>query len=89
MKYSNIVFLQDSEADEVLNILDEYGAQKAFEYLLQWDYGEHVIEEQKIDFYGRDFTPWGKNDRLFKKDNYVMTYNLSMGYIGLTKIFKW
>ena len=82
MKYSNIIFLQGEEANEVINILEKQGEQKAFDYLQQWNYGESPIETNN----NQDFTPWGTNDRLYKIDNYVMSYNLGIPYIGLTEI---
>lgn len=80
MKYSDVVFLQCSEADEVLDILKEHGEEKAFEYLMQWYTGEEPIEET-------DGTLFGKYDNTYYKGNLIMNYNSAIGYIGLTEIY--
>lgn len=76
-KYRQIVFMQEHEADEAMKILDEVGKQAALEYLLQWDYGEG---DERLT------SSAGKNDYLYKKDNYVMSYNLGIPYIGLEEV---
>lgn len=80
-KYYEIVFLQGEEAIEPLHILDDKGEDAAVEYLSQWDYGgemEHSPEEQ----------PWGEDDETFEKDDYVMSWNSRLGYIGLVRKVK-
>jgi hypothetical protein len=84
MKYSNIIFLQGDEADEVINILNKKGEQKAFDQLQEWNYGESPIEENNSEGY----TPWGSRDHLYKVENYVMSYNLGIPYIGLTEVIE-
>jgi len=32
--------------------------------------------------------PWGNYDEIYTKDNYVLSWNTRMGYIGLIKIVK-
>lgn len=81
MTYEDIIFLQDSEAEEALNILDTEGKEKAFDYLQQWNYGDSPVKTC-------DSTPWGLRDKLYEKDDYVMSYNLSLSYIGLIRVIK-
>lgn len=80
MKYQHIVFLQENEAEEAIATLEEEGAEAAFEYLLQWDYGEG--EET-------DTPPWGTKDHLYRyfdgEFEYVMSVNFVLPYIGLFK----
>jgi len=81
MKFREIVFLQDSNATEALNLLKE-DSDAAFEYLKQWDYGEGEESENP---------PWGEGDRRirFPKEGtieYVLSYNRSLDYISLTAI---
>lgn len=80
MKYQHIVFMQEHEADEAIDILCDQGAEAAFEYLLQWDYGEG--EET-------DTPPWGTKDHLYRyfdgEFEYVMSVNFVLPYIGLHK----
>lgn len=80
MKYARIIFLQGEEANEPLNILDEQGEQATFEYLQQWNHRELNEVER--------FAPGGMNDTLYKSKGYVMSYNLNIGYISLTKIIE-
>lgn len=80
MKYQHIVFMQENEAEEAIATLEEEGAEAAFEYLLQWDYGEG--EET-------DTPPWGTKDHLYRyfdgEFEYVMSVNFVLPYIGLFK----
>jgi len=72
--FQEIVFLQAYEAYEVLDILDKDGEEKALKYLIQWDHGEgEYIKNTGI----------GKDDTIYKKGNYIMSYNIRLGYIGL------
>ena len=79
--YENIVFLQGDDAGEILDILDVFGESSAMEHLQQYDYGESQIES-------RDDFPWGSRDMIYREGNYVMSYNIGLGYIGLIKITK-
>jgi hypothetical protein len=80
MKYREIVFIQGEEANEPLDILNNEGEEKAMEYLQQWDYGnENLITEHE--------QPFGTTDILYKKDNYIMSYN-KVGYVGLVEVIK-
>lgn len=75
-KFRDVVFIQGEGATEPLRILDEQGEQSATDYLSQWDCGEG--EE-------RDREPWGSSDYTFESGCYVLSYNLRLGYIGLTE----
>ena len=78
-KYLEIVFIQNEEAETPLKILEEQGEDAAMNYLRQWDYSDDDGE-----IYDRN--PGGSGDSAYRKGNYVMTYNTSLGYIGLCKI---
>ena len=78
-QFLNIVFLQNEEAAKPLKILKEQGEAAALQFLCQWDYAEddgEVYEEN----------PGGNGDSVYREGNYIMTYNTSLGYIGLCKI---
>ena len=78
-KYENIVFMQGDEAEEPLNILTSMGEHDALLYLIQWhDPGNHEIGE----------FPAGSSDRIYEYDNYIMSYNLYIGYIGVVYIIN-
>ena len=80
MTYENIIFLQDSNADEAMTILDEQGEEALFQHLLQWDYGDSPTET-------RPDQPWGNSDTVKNyPDGYIMSYNTRHGYCGLIRI---
>jgi hypothetical protein len=76
--YETIVFMQDSNAEEALKILEEDGEDAAVDYLSQWDNGDGG-EETKEE-------PWGKGDTLYKTGDLVLSYNTGVGYIGLARV---
>ena len=78
MKYKEIIFLQGEEATEPLEILEKEGENAAFQYLLQWDYGESPITEGN--------SPFGSTDKLFYREHFIMCYNNKVGYIGLIEV---
>lgn len=74
-RYEQIVFMQGQEADEVMDILNNDGEDAAMDYLKQWHYpGEHD---------GRNDIGAGTQDKIFKKDGYIMNWNPYLPYIGL------
>lgn len=81
MKYENIIFLQGSEAEKVLEMVLNQGERKALEHLKQWDNGESPVETC-------EGMPWGTKDRIYRNESYVMSYNMDLGHIGLAKIPK-
>jgi hypothetical protein len=74
--YQDIVFLQNEEANEALNILKNKGQDSCMNFLSQWDYGDSPYIEDN---------PIGLSDTTYEKDNYIMHYNTSIEYIGLIK----
>ena len=74
-RYENVTFAQGDDANEPLEILNTQGEDAALEYLKQWhDFGNHE---------GTDQLGAGTSDQTFEKDGYIMSYNPSLGYIGL------
>lgn len=43
-RWVSVLFLQDSEADEVLDMIDRDGPDAAMAYLKNWDYGEEATD---------------------------------------------
>jgi N6-adenosine-specific RNA methylase IME4 len=90
MRYANIVFMQGEEGHEVVDKLCNvegvvaHGATaesitETIEYLSQWDFGtesEHDI---------RDSIGAGTHDTVVEEGEYVLTYNLGHGYVGLMR----
>ena len=76
-QYGDIIFLQDDQANEVMNILREKGEDAAMDYLSQWDYGD--VGEV------RDEIPAGNADEKYERGEYIMHYNTPLGYAGLIR----
>ena len=72
-----IIFLQDHEAYEALDLLKEKGPDSVVQYLSQWDNGDGGEETDSDSF--------GSGDKTYETDNYIMIYNTSYGYVGLYK----
>lgn len=74
-RYEEVVFLQGHEAEEALDILAQYGENEALAFLTQWhDSGNHM---------GTTQAPGNSSAQTFQKDGYTMSYDTSIGYIGL------
>lgn len=75
-RYEDVIFLQGSEAEGALKILNQEGPEAAIRYLSQWhDHGNGM---------GRNELPHGSSDDKFEKDGYHLAWNAPLGYIGLT-----
>jgi hypothetical protein len=77
--YFQIISMQGHQASEVLPIIENQGEQAAIDFLSQWDFGgesEHSPEP----------APWGSEDRLYRSGDYVLSYNLPLGYVGLCRL---
>ena len=80
IKYASIVFIQGEEAEEPLNILDIKGHIAVLDYLKQWDNGEyHELN---------NVSSKGSKDDFIKIDDYLISFNFGLGYIGLEKVIE-
>jgi len=77
-KYIDIIFLQYYDDSTPFDLLKTKSESAALQYLTQWDYGEGA----EI----RNEPPAGKSDTVYKEGDYIMNYNLSLGYIGLVRV---
>lgn len=84
-RWVNVVFLQGSEADEVLDLIDVEGVQAGIAHLAQWDFGDETTGAAFVNGEVYDQLPGGQWDRSFEADGYVLTYNPQMGYVGLVR----
>lgn len=84
-RWVNVVFLQGTEADEVLELIDVEGVQAGIAYLAQWDFGDETTGAAFVNGEVYDQLPAGQWDRSFEADGYVLTYNPQMGYVGLVR----
>lgn len=76
--YREIVFLQESEASEFIDLLNDEGEAAVIKCLVDYfDYGDG--KKHKIK-------PWGTNDRVFKDGPYVLSVNFHLPYIALCSV---
>ena len=87
MKYCNIVFVHDYEDATVNRLLHEFNSidydnpiKESIDYLSQWDYGK----ESEYDL--MDNPPWGTSDYTEQIEEYVLSYNVGLGYMALCRI---
>lgn len=81
----SVVFLQGSEADEVLNLIDQAGADAVVEHLAGFDYGEETVQAALENGYVYDTPPTGATDHTVVRDVYTLTYNHALGHVGLLR----
>jgi hypothetical protein len=74
-----VFFVQNEQASEYLDMLSEHGAQYVLDYLVNATHyiGEHETASQLSH---------GTSDHVFHSKGYVLSYNKSLGYIGLDYI---
>ena len=73
-----IVFMQGDEASKALDILETFGLKDAVEYLAQW----HNPGSQEE----ADEPAAGSSDSTYEtEDGFILTWNDSLGYIGLER----
>lgn len=84
-RWISVVFLQGSEAGEVLDLIDRAGTDAAIEHLAGFDYGEDTVQAAMENGYVYDAPPSGATDRLAVRDVYTLTYNHALGHVGLLR----
>ncbi|WP_260282047.1 hypothetical protein [Propionibacterium freudenreichii] len=85
-RWISVVFLQGSEADEVLDMIDRNGPDAAIEHLRNWDYGDETTDAAMENGHVYDLPPAGVLDREVRDGDYQMTYNHSFGHVGLYRL---
>ena len=77
--YQDIVFLNgyDKDGRRALDLLKNIGEDAAIGFLSEYDYDDNLeIREEK---------PWGKADQTYESEEYILSYNIGLDYIALTK----
>lgn len=82
-EYYSIIFMHDYDDETVKKFLDGDGVDEdeMIEYLSQWDGGHE--SETSMNTY--PYQPHGKNDRTYRKGKYTLSWNVGLGYVGLTR----
>mgnify|MGYP000859817806 CR=1 FL=1 len=79
----SVVFLQGSEAYEVLDLIDLEGVHAGIAHLSQWDFGEETTDAALVNGDVYDQFPAGGLDQVAEHDGYTLMFNPAMGYAGL------
>ncbi len=85
MRWISVVFLQGSEAYEVLDLIDREGTDAAIEHLAGFDYGEETVQTALENGYVYDEPPTGALDKVATRDVYTLTYNPFLGHVSLLR----
>ena len=84
-RWISVVFLQGSEADDVLDLIDRDGAEAAIEHLAGYDSGEETTRAALENGYVYDALPAGALDRAASSDVYTLTYSPFLGHVSLLR----
>ncbi|MGO2193950.1 MAG: hypothetical protein ACTH43_15100 [Brachybacterium sp.] len=85
-RWVSVVFLQGSEADEVLDLIDAEGTDAAIEQLKGYDYGEETTQAALENGHVFDEPPTSALDRLVTdQSGYALTYNHFAGNVSLLR----
>ncbi|NYE72096.1 hypothetical protein [Microlunatus parietis] len=84
-RWISVVFLQGSEADEVLDLIDAEGVDAAIEHLKGFDYGDETTQAALENGYVYDEPPTGARDQVVNDGGYALTYNPFAGDVGLLR----
>ncbi|MFF2267424.1 hypothetical protein ACFVTZ_04115 [Cellulosimicrobium cellulans] len=85
-RWISVVFLQGSEADEVLDLIDRDGTDAAIEHLAGHDFGEETTQAALENGYVYARPPAGTLDRTASRDD-TLVHNPSSGYVSLYRAF--
>lgn len=84
-RWVSVVFLQGSEAEPVMEIIDRQGPDAAIAYLAAWDYGEETVSAAMENGYVYETAPQTPADRLVTDGDYALTFSPDLGYVGLSR----
>ena len=84
-RWVSVVFLQGSEADPVLEMIDRDGTDTAIDHLAGRDDGEETTQAALENGYVYDTPPSGRWDRAVTRGDYTLTYDYLHGHVGLLR----
>lgn len=87
-RWISICFLQGDDADELLQMIDDEGADAALAYLKNWDYGDETTQAALENGYVYDLPPTGPLEQEIRSGNYDMTFSHSFGHVGLYRLHE-
>ncbi|SJM53408.1 hypothetical protein [Microbacterium sp. JB110] len=84
-RWVGVVFLQGSDAEEVLELIERDGPDAGVEHLSQWDFGDETTSAALENGYVYTDLPSGALDQTVTQGGYVLTYNHDFGYASLLR----
>lgn len=87
-RWIGVCFLQGDDADELLQMIDDEGADAALSYLKNWDYGDETTQAALENGYVYDLPPTGPLEQEVRSENYDMTFSHSFGHVGLYRLHE-
>ena len=79
----NVVFLQGGEADRLLDLIDQGGADAVIQELTGYDSGDETVDAALENGYVYDTPPRGLLDRTVQLDAYTLVYNQDHRHLAL------
>lgn len=83
----DIVFLQDDEGHEIVDLIDEQGVDAAFERLSGYDYGAETRDTALFHGHYYDEPPGSVGDHRVENGDYVLTWHTGLGHANLLRRF--
>ncbi|WP_104125970.1 hypothetical protein [Cryobacterium sp. Y57] len=86
-RWISVAFLQGTEADAAIGLIDRSGASAAFDYLQPRDLGEATTDAALENGYVYDRIPAGRTDHIIERDGspYALTYSRTYRYVSLLR----
>lgn len=89
-RWISVVFLQGTEAEELLSTIECEGPIAAIYRLREYDHGDATIETALADGYVYDAVPAGSTDHTIEPfgSPYALTYSDTFGYVSLLRRYE-
>jgi hypothetical protein len=86
-RWISVVFLQGTQADAVIGLIDRTGASAAIDYLQPRDLGDATTNTALENGYVYDRIPAGRTDHIIEHDGspYALTYSRTYRYVSLLR----
>lgn len=81
-RWISVAFLQGTDANQVLDLIDTNGPETAIEHLSGFDHGAETTDEAMEDGHVYDHPPAGPQDQDTTLGDYRMVHNHALGQVG-------
>lgn len=82
-RWISVAFLQGTEANEVLDLIDTDGPEAAIEHLSGFDHGAETTDAAMEDGHVYDHPPAGPHDQDISLGDYRMVHNHALSQVGI------